>query len=298
MHQASQGLPFAPLNGIVSEAAALNRTENAEMTPGGDEGGLLQRFSSQLFEEPALEETTLGETAIEMGARDALPEQSFDANADHPMSPRNSPAELQSTTTGHEDADLERTNLESADLVRTDLESRDLERKDGERIALRPSPVDWSSALKARSFFEAVVQTRSPGAFVRLWRARRGYFYLAVAVVLVLVAIRSGILSNHPVSATNGKPTASGGALRHRPPADDLSLFDKFLISLGLAEAPDAPEYKYMGNPRTQVWIDTHTALYYCPGSEFYGKTPQGRFSNQHDAQLDQFEPATRRACD
>ena len=86
--------------------------------------------------------------------------------------------------------------------------------------------------------------------------------------------------------------------MRHKPPADDLSLFDKLLINLGLAEAPEAPEYKYLGNPNTQVWIDTHTALYYCPGSELYGKTPKGRFTSQHEAQLDQFEPASRRACD
>jgi len=40
-------------------------------------------------------------------------------------------------------------------------------------------------------------------------------------------------------------------------------MFDRMLISLGLAEAPPAPEYK--GNPDTQVWVDLHTALYYCP---------------------------------
>jgi hypothetical protein len=287
MHQASQGLPLAPLSGTVSEVA-LNKTGNAEMAASEDEGGLLQRFSPRLFEEPALEETAFEETALEKEAQDALPEQSLEANADQPTSPKNAASELQSTTTG----------LEGLDLERPGLQGPDLERKDGERIGSQPSQVDWSSALKARSFFEAVVQTRSPGAFARLWRARRGDFYLAVAVILVLVAVRWGILSNHPVSATNGKPTASGSVLRHRPPGEDLSLFDKLLINLGLAEAPDAPEYKYMGNPGTQVWIDTHTALYYCPGSEFYGKTPKGRFSSQHDAQLDQFEPATRRACD
>lgn len=275
MHQASQGFPLAPLSGSVSDVAAL-KTGNAEMAASGDEGELLQRFSPYLFEEAPREET-----AREIDAQEALPEQSLDANAEEPISAKTSStelqSELQSTTTG---------------IVGADLES-----PDPVRIA-SPPKVDWSSALKARNFLEAVIQTRSPGAFARLWQARRGDFYLAVAVILVLIAILWGILSNHPVSATNGKPTASGSALRHRPPADDLSLFDKFLINLGLAEAPDTPEYKYLGNPSTQVWIDTHTALYYCPGSEFYGKTPKGRFSSQHDAQLDQFEPATRRACD
>ena len=68
------------------------------------------------------------------------------------------------------------------------------------------------------------------------------------------------------------------------------------LISLGLAEAPPTPENH--GNPDTQVWVDLHTALYYCPGADLYGKTPKGRFTSQRSAQLDQFEPAYRKACD
>ena len=73
-------------------------------------------------------------------------------------------------------------------------------------------------------------------------------------------------------------------------------MFDRMLISLGLAEAPPSPEYK--GNPDTQVWVDLHTALYYCPGADLYGKTPKGKFTSQRDAQLDQFEPAYRKTCD
>jgi len=38
-------------------------------------------------------------------------------------------------------------------------------------------------------------------------------------------------------------------------------MFEKMLVSVGLAEAPERPEYK--GNPDTQVWVDLHTALYY-----------------------------------
>jgi len=157
--------------------------------------------------------------------------------------------------------------------------------------------ITWSSASKAREFLEALAETRSPSALARFWRARRGDFYLAIAIILVAVVIRWGILSDHSVGATGGVPGVAGSANRRRPdPNANLSTFDKLLIGLGLAEAPETPEYK--GNPDTQVWIDTHTALYYCPGSELYGKTPKGRFASQRDAQLDQFESASRKACD
>jgi hypothetical protein len=41
-----------------------------------------------------------------------------------------------------------------------------------------------------------------------------------------------------------------------------------------------------------------HTALYYCPGADLYGKTPNGKLTSQRDAQLDQFEPALRKTCE
>jgi len=153
--------------------------------------------------------------------------------------------------------------------------------------------VTWSSAAKARDFFEQLAPSRNKGAFARFWDARRGDIYLAVAVILVAVVLRWGIWSNHSVSATGG-PAAAG----HRRPApdSDLSMLDKMLIGLGLAEAPETPEQR--GNPETQVWVDTHTALYYCPGTDLYGKTPKGKYTTQRDAQLDQFEPAYRKACD
>ncbi len=156
----------------------------------------------------------------------------------------------------------------------------------------------WTSAAKARDFLESLSTTHAPSTVARLWRSRRGDFYLAVAVVLMVAVIRWGVWSSHSVRATGSGIAVSGNANRHKEPAPDadLSLFDKFLISLGLAEAPEAPEYK--GNPDTQVWVDLHTALYYCPGSDLYGKTAKGKLSSQREAQLDQFEPAYRKPCD
>lgn len=273
MHQASQEPPFAaqperPLDFTepsTDEAAEADSTEIA--------ADFARAFSLPLLQEPALGEERVLEDEREQEENNALPGLTAAAEEATESAPMHASEELQIPP--HE---LESASKGVAPAARADA--------------------PWSSAAKARSFLEALNQTRSPGAFARFWRARRGDFYLAVAVILVLFAIRWGMLSNHSVRATDGAPTAAGNALRRKPPADDLSLFDKLLINLGLAEAPEVPEYKYLGNPNTQVWIDPHTALYYCPGSELYGKTAKGRFTSQHEAQLDQFEPASRRACD
>jgi GAF domain-containing protein len=158
--------------------------------------------------------------------------------------------------------------------------------------AKQPSP--WRSAASTREFFEQLAA--HPGALGRFWNARRGDIYLAVAVILVIVVIRWGIWSNHSVGASGSQPakTAQSKPVPVAPDAN-LSMFDRMLISLGLADAPEPPESK--GNPETQVWVDLQTALYYCPGTDLYGKTPKGKYSSQRDAQLDQFEPALRKAC-
>jgi hypothetical protein len=77
-----------------------------------------------------------------------------------------------------------------------------------------------------------------------------------------------------------------------------LSAWDQALIALGIAEAPPAPEVHLQGDPGVKVWIDPHTALYYCPGEEQYGQAANGRFSSQREAQMDHFEPAGRSACE
>lgn len=80
-----------------------------------------------------------------------------------------------------------------------------------------------------------------------------------------------------------------------RPSESSRTMVDKWFVRAGLKTASPPT---YLGNPDTKVWIDLHTALYYCPGSKLYGKTPKGRFVKQHEAQVDQFEPASRKPCD
>jgi len=152
----------------------------------------------------------------------------------------------------------------------------------------------WSSAVTAREFLEQFAGAKRHNALARFWDSRRGDIYLAIAILFVAAVIRWGIWSNHSVDANGG---ASAATARHKTdPNADLSWFDRMLIDMGIAEAPPVPEYK--GNPDAQVWVDLHTALYYCPGADLYGKTPKGKYTTQREAQLDQFESASRKACD
>jgi hypothetical protein len=206
-------------------------------------------------------------------------------------------AKMRPPTSLHEDLDDLRMAASAEEAEQEEQE----ESVEALRAALVKQPQDevvWGSAAKAREFLESLSATRTPSALARFWRSRRGDFYLALALVLVVIVIRWGIWSDHSVGAT-GRGAAAGSAIRGKraAPDADLSAFDQLLIGLGLAEAPDdAPQYK--GNPNAQVWVDLNTALYYCVGSDLYGKTPKGKISSQRDAQLDQFEPSNRKVCD
>ena len=182
--------------------------------------------------------------------------------------------------------------IEAADPIK----AADAEVKTELKEITGPTPVpepDWSSALSARQFLEQLSVKNRKGSLMQFWNTRRGDIYLGIAVILVVCVIRWGIWSSHPVKAT-APPTPA--ATRKPPAPPELSVLDRMLISLGLAEAPEPPEDK--GNPAAQVWVDLRSGLYYCPSTDLYGKTPRGKYTTQRDAQLDQFQPAYRKTCD
>lgn len=142
----------------------------------------------------------------------------------------------------------------------------------------------WTSASQTRRWFDSF---NSPPR--RIWLAKhRANLYLATAAVL-LIAVIAGWGSHSDSVGAAARPGKN-------PPPPQLSLFEKTLIELGLAVPPPSPTYR--GNPETRVWEDERTALYYCPGTDLYGKTERGKFSTQREAQQDQFEPAFRRPCE
>jgi len=109
-------------------------------------------------------------------------------------------------------------------------------------------------------------------------RFHRADVYLGAAIFLALVALMWPAVS--------------------APRRAALGPMERALVALGIAEAPAPAAAHPKGDPGISVWIDPHTALYYCPGEEQYGKTADGRFSSQRDAQMDRFQPASRSACE
>ncbi len=155
-------------------------------------------------------------------------------------------------------------------------------------------PYPWGSARRAQNWLETVKIQQGPRAewLAQLWQRRRANVYLVIAALILLLVISGWGIRPTTTVAGSASPALKA---QHQVPQPDLTLFERLLVNVGLAEAPPAPSYR--GNPETKVWVDVHTALYHCPGSDLYGKTPDGRVSTQQDAQRDQFEPANRKAC-
>lgn len=168
-----------------------------------------------------------------------------------------------------------------------------------------------SGTSEQKELLDSIAVKPPVGQIAAFWEKHKGFIKkhpgdlaLGAAAFLFLITILWAVTSNNPTtsadsgsSQTNATSAAPAKPKRKQVPAPPkLSFFDQMLVSLGLADPPPAPSYS--GNPNVPVWIDVHTALYYCPGADLYGKTPQGKIASQHDAQLDQFEPASRKVCD
>ena len=112
-------------------------------------------------------------------------------------------------------------------------------------------------------------------------RFHRADLYLVLSIIVSTFAML-WVLSATPAPGAQRKP-------RLRP-------WERALISMGLADAPEPPPRR--GNPNISVWVDPKTALYYCAGEDLYGKALGGHVTTQREAQMDQFEPAGRAACE
>jgi len=284
----------------MQEAAGKPEHKAAGLEEGASVPGAVRGSVSDSSAKAARAEVPHNEKSLADSLQEEMPEI-FEATG-RPFAQETDSAQMDDAKISAEFEESILADLEIPPKISTrDKNKGELEDEEEDEVTEQPStalvkperPTAWSSAASARDFLERMVPQKDPGALARFWNARRGDVYLGIAVILVACVIRWGILPNHSVGAT-GRPATAG---QSKPSPDtDLSLFDRMLISLGLAEPPPTPESH--GNPDTQVWVDLQTALYYCPGADLYGKTPKGKITSQRDAQLDQFEPAYRKPCD
>jgi hypothetical protein len=135
-----------------------------------------------------------------------------------------------------------------------------------------PTAAERGTALLAEEFEDVSLWSRAA-------RALRGRLRIKDVLLIVIAAtLAFGVISAWP---------SSGG---------QLTWFQSILVRLGRAQtASHTPVYA--GDPEVNVWVDVHTALYYCPGADLYGKTPEGHFAAQGEALEQHFEPAAGLAC-
>ncbi len=55
---------------------------------------------------------------------------------------------------------------------------------------------------------------------------------------------------------------------------------------------------EHAGKPDVKVWVNTKSGVYHCPGTRWYGKTKQGEYMKQSEAQQKRYRPANGKACE
>jgi hypothetical protein len=99
---------------------------------------------------------------------------------------------------------------------------------------------------------------------------------------------RDGILASVVITLAYGAFTAWPRS------SNQPTWFQSLMVRTGVMQ----PHTKvFAGAPDARVWIDVHTQLYYCSGEDLYGKTPDGEFTTQYNAQSDGFLPAFNTTC-
>ena len=141
----------------------------------------------------------------------------------------------------------------------------------------------WTSASKAKLWLDSITDPHARTALARLIKHRKGEIFWCSSPDRGLrrVVERLGrwsflerfeqlIVWHH-----DSRRKLNGNTSPPKPQEPELSMYEKFLISIGLAEAPPAPVN--LGNPDVKVWVDLQTGLYYCPNADLYGHTPKGK---------------------
>jgi glutaredoxin len=214
--------------------------------------------------------TTRGQLRVKAADTRSLPKSPIKSPVDDRIGDNTRADRAQTFTVGHDHDNDQRFDLHGSDVI-LPVPS----------YALSASE-DFSPAADATaeglSGVPAVPLMKRISDWRVILRFHRADLYLGLAIVIAVIALL------WPSAAAPHRPT--------------LGLVQRAMVGLGIAEVPTPATVRLQGDPGVEVWVDPHTALYYCPGEERYGKIADGHFTSQRDAQMDRFEPASRSACE
>lgn len=202
--------------------------------------------------------------------RKPLPEVSHETNGAAPDQAALAPGSTEADAKDTKEEIREESVWRRSERVNDFSPSTDARMPELDLEASAPAPASWDDTIRS-------VWTRTRQAVRVRMRSRDRAIVITASLALILLLLVSAWPRTSP---------------------SHLTWFESVLVELGLAQVPANAPIAPKGNPDVQVWVDVHTALYYCPGSNLYGKTPGGQFETQRDAEQDQFEPATGTVCD
>jgi hypothetical protein len=104
---------------------------------------------------------------------------------------------------------------------------------------------------------------------------------------------RSGACRGH-----GGVKTWNAAAPSTPAPATGAAAAPAAPASSAPAPAPTAPALTTRGTPGTgQVWVNTASKVYHCPGDRYYGKTKAGEYMPEAQAKSSGFHADHGKAC-
>jgi hypothetical protein len=137
-------------------------------------------------------------------------------------------------------------------------------------------------SLAPIAFAQTGAQTGAPGAATVTATCKDGTQFTGTS--------RSGACAGHKGVASWGAAAASQATPSATPPATPGQ------TEAGASGGSTAKTGGKTGGPG-QVWVNSATKVYHCPGDRYYGKTKSGEFMSQSAAVAAGAHPSGGKAC-
>ncbi|MGH9433275.1 MAG: serine/threonine-protein kinase [Terriglobia bacterium] len=111
--------------------------------------------------------------------------------------------------------------------------------------------------------------------------SRRARWTAAIGAVIVLCVVMFGVWRFRRPG------TDAARQAQHAAPAARLA-----------GEQPSRAVFGKSGDPKVRVWVNTRTGVYHCPETRWYGKTKNGEFMTQAEAEKQRYTAEAGRACE